>query len=192
MISTLLLALIGMLAILSLIIWLEKMVRIVIGNYLLSGVILASYSLLDLLAQRHLLQGNPSGIIEQAANMLGNIIVSAKPTIILVIYFVMILRISTKSRLGLGYLHSDLTKRLLTVLYIPFTVISIVSNLALAVFGTKVFELTYLTKLASYVSNNWMLHNFILLTPLWILLPGIITVILASYSLMPRLEMQEE
>jgi hypothetical protein len=89
-------------------------------------------------------------------------------------------------------MHNDITKWILTVLYIPFTVISIVANLALAVFGTKVLEIAQLVKLAGFVSDNRILYNAVLLTPLWILLPGLITVILASYSLMPRLEMGEE
>jgi hypothetical protein len=168
------------------------MIRIVIGNYLLTGVILASYSLLDLFVARNLLQGAPNGFLEQAGNMIGSVIISAKPTIILVMYFILLLWIATKSRIGLGFMHNDIMKRILTVLYIPFTVISIVTNLALAVFGTKVLELSQLVKLSEFVSDNRFLHNMIILTPLWILLPGLITVVLASYSLMPRLEMSEE
>jgi hypothetical protein len=124
--------------------------------------------------------------------MVGNVVLSAKPTIVLVMYFVLLLWIATKSRIGLGFMHNDMMRWVLTVLYIPFTVISIVANLALAVFGTRVLELDQLVKLAGFVSDNRLLHNFILLTPLRILLPGLITVILASYSLMPRLEMMEE
>lgn len=191
MLQNLLLALVGMLAILALILGLEKMIRIVIGNYLLTGVILACYSLLDLIVTKNLLQGNPHGFMEQLSNMLGTVIVSAKPTIVLVLYFILLLRVATKSRIGLWFMHNDGMKRVLTILYVPFTVISIVANLALAVFGTKVLDITQLAKLAEFVSDNWILHNFILLTPLWILLPGLVTVILASYSLMPRLEMQE-
>jgi hypothetical protein len=88
-----------MLAILSLILGLEKMIRIVIGNYLLTGVILAAYSLLDLLVMRNLLQGTPSGFVEQAGNMMGSVIVSAKPTIVLIMYFVLLLWVATKSRI---------------------------------------------------------------------------------------------
>jgi hypothetical protein len=167
------------------------MIRIVIGNYLLTGVILASYSLIDLLVARNMLAGEPNSTIERLATTFGDLLTTAKPTIILIIYFILLLWIATRSRIGLGYIHSDLSRWGLTLLYIPFTVISIIANLALAIFGTKVLDITQLGSLASIVRDNVRLHNLILLTPLWILLPGIITVVLASYSLIPRLEMQE-
>ena len=71
----------------------------------------------------------------------------------------------------------------MTLLFVPCTVISILLSLATAIFGIKLMEQSSLQALAQLVADNEYLYNFVLLTPLWIVLPGIFTIAIAAFVL---------
>ncbi len=69
------------------------------------------------------------------------------------------------------------------VVFIPCAVISILFNIALTIYGNQIINLDELKLLADNFIEYPLAHNIIMLTPLWIILPGIVTIAVAAFVL---------
>jgi len=173
-----------MLAILSLILWLERMIRIIMANYLIASILLWLWNFIDLVGnQRLMVDGQAQRWVEGLQNRIWKLLMAGKPTLLLTVYFILLIFIVNKAHIGIGKVRNEWLRRLLTVLFLPCTVISIFVSLALAIYGNQVFDIAQLQLLASYFSWNAMVYNFVMLTPLRIILPGIATIIVAALVL---------
>lgn len=178
-IQTAIVAIGGMLTILSLILWLERMIRIIMANYLISSIILGIGNFIDLMSSQ-LLIGEAERRVDGLQKRLGKILVAGKPTLLLTVYFVLLIFVVNKAQIGIGKVKNEGMRRILTIIFLPCTVISIVTTLALAIYGNQVMDIESLKLLADRFVENQRIHNFIMLTPVRIILPGIVTIIVAA------------
>lgn len=184
-IHTAIIAIAWMIAMLSLILWLERMIRIIMANYLIASILLWLGNFIELISNR-LLIWEAERWVDWLQMRLGKLLVAWKPTLLLTVYFVLLLFIVTKSQIGLGKVKNDAVKFVLTVIFLPCTIISILLSIALAIFGNQVMNMADLQILASYVSWYPYAYNFIILTPLWIILPWLVTILVAWFILRKR------
>ncbi len=184
-VETILLALMGMLAMMSLILWLEKMVKIILWNYLTISVLIGLSSLIDLLSIQTAWWWAP-GMQTFFLDLFHKLLSNGKPTLLLTIYFLCLTLATTKLNITVWWAKSDLQKRLLSFLFVPLTVMSILVSIAMAIFGTDLLSLTELTKLAQPFSKNVYLYTTIIWTPLWLALPGLLALLTSSLLLSPK------
>lgn len=175
-------AIVGMLALLSLILWLQKMIRIIMANYLIASILLWLSNFTDLVT-RWLLNSQSERWVDGFQIWFGKLIAAWKPTFLLTVYFVLLLFIITKSHIGMWNIKNPILKVILTIIFLPCTIMSILLSIALAIFGSKVMTLDGITELASNFSGNTYIYNFIMLTPLRVIIPGLITILVAAFVL---------
>ncbi len=168
----------GMIGILSLILWLEKMIRIIMANYFIASIILAFNNFFDLISSQ-LLVGKVERRVDGLQHRIGTLLLAGKPTVLLTIYFVLLIFLLTKSRISFWNVQNNSLKIWLTILFLPCTVLSILLGIAIAIFGWQMVSLEWLRMLAYNVSNIPYAYNMVLLTPVRIILPGIITILVA-------------
>ena len=180
-IQTAVVAIGGMLAILSLILWLERMIRIIMANYLIASILLGIGNFIDLVGNKLLIvEGQAERWVDGLQTRLGKLLIAGKPTLLLTIYFVLLIFIVNKAHIGIGRVRNEMLRWILTVVFLPCTVISILVSMALAIYGNQVFDIEQLKLLADYFIDNTAVYNFIMLTPLRIILPGIVTIVVAA------------
>lgn len=175
-------AIVGMLALLSLILGLQKMIRIIMANYLISSILLGLSNFTDLVT-RWLLSSQSDRRVDGFQIWFGKLIMAGKPTFLLTVYFVLLLFIITKSHIGIGDIKSPVLRWVLTLVFLPCTIISILLSIALAIFGSKVMTIDGISELASNFSGNVYVYNFVMLTPLWVVIPWLITILVAALVL---------
>jgi hypothetical protein len=158
----------------------ESMIKIIIGNYLLSSVALALSTSMTLLT--NFLNQTPMKQfifgIEYA--QLAQFFDQSKVVIILIIYGSLLLYIFQKSRLSIGLPSDELVAQVLFGLLVPLTVISIILTLEVAILGTSVLDVNALRIFAFEFTPNVYVQHFIALTPVWILIHGLLTIYLTS------------
>jgi len=182
LIQTALIAVGWMLALLSLILGLERMIRIIMANYLIASILLWLWNFIDLITSR-LLIGPAERWVDGMQRRCGSFLNASKPTILLTVYFILLLFIVSKAHIWLGKIKSDALRIVLTVLFLPCTIISILLSIWLAIFGNQIMNLDELQGLASYVKDYPYAYDFVMLTPLRIILPGIVTILVAAFVL---------
>lgn len=155
------------------------------ANYLIASILLWLGNFIELISGR-LLIWTPERRVDWLQMRIWKILVAWKPTVLLTVYFVLLLFIVTKSQIWLGKVKSDFMKFVLTVVFLPCTIISILLSIALAIFGNQVMNMADLQILASYVQWYPYAYNFIMLTPLWIILPWLVTILVAWFILRAR------
>ena len=175
-------AIVGMLALLSLILWLQKMIRIIMANYLIASILLGLSNFTDLVT-RWLLSSQSERWVDGFQIWFGKLIAAWKPTFLLTVYFVLLLFIITKSHIGIWSIKNPVIKWVLTVIFLPCTIISILLSIALAIFGSQVMTLDGISELADTFASNTLIHNAIMLTPLRVIIPWIITILVAAFVL---------
>ena len=171
-----------MLTILSAILGLDRMIRIIMGNYLINSIILWLSNFIELVSQKLLFgQTEAAEWLGKIEGTLGKLLLDGRPTILLTTYFLLLLFVVKRAHIGLGEIRNDGTRRLLTILFIPSTVLSILLSVATAIFGARILSLEAIQWFASLVDHNVRLEQFILLTPLRIVLPAIFVIVLAGF-----------
>jgi len=180
--ETAIIAIAWMLAILSAILGLDRMIRIIMGNYLINSIILWLSNFIELISQR-LLFGNSNAAerLAKVESSLGKLLLDGRPTILLTTYFLLLLFIIKRAHIGLWEIRNEGTRALLTILFIPSTVLSILLSVATAIFGAKILSLEAIEGFAKLVDHNEWLYHFILLTPLRIVLPALFVIVLAAF-----------
>jgi hypothetical protein len=172
----------GMIGILSLILWLEKMIRIIMANYFIASILLAFNNFFDLMSSQ-LLIWQAERRVDGLQNRLWTLLLAGKPTLLLTIYFVLLIFLITKSRISFWNVSSNAMRVWLTIIFLPCTILSILLWISIAIFGEQMVSLEWLRTLAYSVSNIPYAYNMILLTPVRIILPWIITVLVAVLAL---------
>lgn len=181
--QTALVAIAGMITLLGIILGLEKMIRIIMGNYLIASIILGLSNLIDLVSG-HLLIGATTGRrVDDIQQSVASVLSAGKPTLLLTVYFILLIFITTKSHLGIGKVKHELFRWVFFVIFLPCTVISMMLTMALAIYGNQIMDLEKLALLAKQFEMYPWLYNFIMLTPLWIVLPGLVTFAIAAFVL---------
>jgi len=69
---------------------------------------------------------------------------------------------------------------MLQIIFVPLTVISMILTLQIAILGINGINITAISSIANTVANNPYIFQFVSLTPVWILLHGIVTILITS------------
>ncbi len=173
------LAIIGILAILSFVIGIDKMIRIILGNYILNSICLAASQ--SIVIGVNILQKTPEAKIlgwsyEKMANFLDN----GSMTIVMILYIVLLVIIYKTSKIRIVLPGDEAIKKMLQILFVPLTVLSMILTLQIAILGMDGVNITAISNVANAVTNNPYMFTFISLTPLRILIHGIITILITS------------
>lgn len=92
----------------------------------------------------------------------------------------LLLLVFLKSNIRVSMHASGMKRFLLTLLFVPLTVTSIIITLELAILGADAFNMTAMTMTAQSFSNNPVVFNFVQMTPVWLFLHTLVTILLIS------------
>jgi len=170
---------IGILAVFSFTIGIDKMIRIILWNYILSSICLAASQSIDLAVQS--MNKTPELTFmgfgyDKVANFLNN----GSMTIILIVYIILLVIIYRTSKIRIVLPGDEALKKMLQLIFVPLTIISMVLTLQIAILGMNGINITAISSIATAVANNPYMFQFVSLTPVRILLHGIITIFITS------------
>lgn len=167
------------LAILSVTIWLEKMIKIILWNYILSSICLAASQSINLLI--NYLNNNSwlmfFGIKNDA---LSNFLLNWQTTIIMIIYAGLLWAIYKKSKISVNIPQDEILKKSLYIFFVPLTVISFILTIQIAITWISIFSVNNSIEIWNIIIDNIYIQMFIKNTPLWILLHWIATILITS------------
>lgn len=106
----------------------------------------------------------------ETAQQIYDVIVGSKITIVLIFYLAMLILIFTRSRFVINVQSTQLNGLLMTILFVPITMISTFLVIVTIILGTKIVDINEITILANSLTSNPYLYKFIILTPVWIVL----------------------
>ncbi len=183
--ETVLIAVAWMLAILSALLGLDRMIRIIMWNYLINSILLWMSNFLEMMSQRLIYLQDTVSIHrrENRSQRLWQFLLDGKPTLLLTTYIILILFIIKRAHIWIWRIENEGVRWILTVLFIPSTVLSIFLSIGTAFFWHKIMDLDAIEWIASTVQHNDRLYNIVLLTPLRIVLPGLFVIIVAAFVL---------
>lgn len=167
-----------MIGLISLILWLEKMIRIIMANYFIASIILAFNNFFDLMGW-FLVSWTIERRVDWLQHRIGELVIAWKPTILLTIYFVLLLFLFMKSHISFGNIQNNALKIWLTIILLPCTILSLALGIAIALFGWQMVSLEWIKTLAYSVSNIPYAYELVLMTPIWMILPWMITLLIA-------------
>lgn len=172
---------VGILCVFSLAIGLERMVKVVIANYMLTGLCIALWWVIDRFVVW--IDTVMPGTGAQVAFLQDN-----KTTVILIIYLLLLLLVFLKSNIRVSMHASGLKRFILTILFVPLTVASIIITLELAILGADAFNMTNMTLTAQSFSANPVVFTFVQMTPVWLFIHTIVTILLISNIKLPSMK----
>ncbi len=167
------------LVILSVTIWLEKMIKIILWNYILSSICLAASQSINLLIN-YLNNNNWIRIFGIENEALANFLLNWQTTIIMIMYAALLWIIYKKSKISVNIPQDEILKNSLYIFFVPLTVISFILTIQIAITWVSIFNINNSIGIGNIVINNIYLQMFIKNTPLWILLHWIATILITS------------
>lgn len=179
MVNYLIFWLLLVLIVFSIVIGIDKMIKIILWNYILSSICLATSQSLHILIN-NLNQNSGIKTLWILNSKLSEILSSWQTTIILVVYVVLLVIIYHKSKIKIDIPEDDTTKKLIHLLFIPLTVVSIIITFQTVLMWINIVNIDSIQSIANSISANPYLFKFISRTPLWILLHWLATIIITS------------
>lgn len=153
---------------LSFAIGLEKMTRIILGNYVLWSICFAASASIDLVV---------SGFEN---TWFIKLLSDSKSIIVLILYALLLFLIYRKSKITIGVPSDQIMQKSLYLLFVPLTVVSMCLTLEIILLGTNLLNYESLVGVAAWFSKNIYLQQFIVNTPYWILIHGLATIFITS------------
>jgi len=101
-------------------------------------------------------------------------------TIILILYIILLVVIFRTSKIKISLPDDEALKKMLQIIFVPLTVISMVLTLQIAILGMDGINISAISGVANAVKNNVYMFQFVSLTPVRILLHGIVTILITS------------
>lgn len=171
--------LVGILAIFSFTIGIDKMIKIILGNYILNSICLAASQSIDLRAK--VLRETPELTTLWFNNLkFANFLNNGSMTIILIVYLILLVMIYRTSKIRISLPDDEAIKKMLQLIFVPLTILSIVLTLQIVLLWMNGINITAIGSIATTVANNAYMFKFVSLTPVRILLHGIVTIIITS------------
>lgn len=171
--------LIWALVILSVTIWLEKMIKIILGNYILSSICLAASQSINLLIN-YLNADSWLRFFGIKNDALANFLLNWQTTIIMIMYAGLLWTIYKKSKISVNIPQDEILKKSLYIFFVPLTVISFILTIQIAITWIGIFNINNGIEIWNILIDNIYLQIFIKNTPLWILLHWIATILITS------------
>lgn len=171
--------LVGVLVVFSFTIGIEKMIKIILGNYILSSICLAAGQSISLLVE--MMKKTPEiRFMGFSYDKIANFLNDGNMTIVLILYIVFLFIIFRTSKIKISLPNDEAIRKMLQLIFVPLTVISMILTLQIAILGINGINITAISSVAQMVANNTYMFQFVSLTPVWILLHGIVTILITS------------
>ena len=183
-IETIIVSIVGMLTIISAIMGFERMIRIIMWNYLITGILLGMSNFFEMVSKRLLtLAEKTTWRLSTIQQISWEFFLDGKPTLLLTIYALLLLFLVRRAQLGIWEIRNEGLRWILTLICIPSTVLSIMLGIATAIFWHRIMDLQSIELIAKMVDHNEFLYQFVLLTPVWLILPGLFIIVTAAFVL---------
>jgi hypothetical protein len=171
--------LVGVLVVFSFTIGIEKMIKIILGNYILSSICLAAGQSISLLVE--MIKKTPEiRFMGFSYDKIANFLNDGNMTIVLILYIVLLFIIFRTSKIKISLPNDEAIRKMLQLIFVPLTVISMILTLQIAILGINGINIVAISSVAQMVANNTYMFQFVSLTPVWILLHGIVTILITS------------
>ncbi len=148
------------------------------ADYFIASIILAFNNFFDLISW-FLLIGKIDRRVDWFQHRLGELLVAWKPTILLTIYFVLLLFLFMKSHISFWNIKNNALKIWLTIILLPCTILSLALGISIALFWWQMVSLEWIKTLAYSVWHIPYAYQLVLMTPIWMILPWLITLLIA-------------
>lgn len=172
------LGLLGVLAIFSLAMGMERMMRMIVGNYVLSIFCLALSSTIDLILQNivSLQLANKTNNYISIYNFLSQY----KVGIIIVLYLIAMITLFTRWKTNFNTDHLPFPRFVVMIILVLMTTISILFTLAVIVWGIGVLDpFSIISIVSQYIPDSGVLW-YISYMPIWMLIHAGLTIFLIS------------
>lgn len=170
---------IGILAIFSFTIGIDKMIRIILGNYILSSICLAASQSIDL-AVESMKKAPELKTLWFNNEKFANFLDGGSMTIILIVYIILLVIIYRTSKIRISLPGDEALKKMLQLIFVPLTILSVVLTLQIVVLWMNGINITAISSISQAVANNPYMFKFVSLTPVRILVHGIVTILITS------------
>lgn len=178
-----LLGILGILLIFAVWIWLDKIIRLIIWNYLVSTMCLSVWNGINILIDY--LNKNPASMLNQIPSI-QEYLIKWKPYLNLALYFIILILLLSRSRIWYN-IQNKIMRFIFTILLAPLAVFSLIVSLCITVIWSKFLDYDYMMQFAStYQASPW-LYKFLILTPLWIIIPWIVLILFSLDIKLPNL-----
>jgi hypothetical protein len=173
-----LLGIIWVICIFAVAIGIDKMAKIIVGNYVLGLISLAINSVISIWSSQitTLQVNNPGSNYAQLQSFL----INGKTGIILIAYLVLLVLMLNKSKVSVDVTGVPLPKPALVTLMVIMTVLSILLTIAVAVWWVQIVDYSQIINIAKYFVWYPILFNIIQYIPLILLVHWLITLYLIS------------
>ncbi len=162
----------AVMAVFSFLIGTEKMVKIIIWNYIIWFWLLCMSMLFNLLV--YIFNNNSNwNFLWIPYWWLAKFIESGQITILLLLYLWALLLLFLKSFVSITLPSDPLKRNIILLALIPWTIFSLIFTLEIVIFGIKLFNVEQLVELSKILSNNKLMENFVMYTPLRMLIHSI-------------------
>lgn len=166
------------LVVISVVLWLENMIKIVLGNYILGTISLSLMQSIDLLV--NFLSATPDMIFVWISHSsLAAFFAAAKATIVLVIYFVLLFVLYKQSQITVRMPSEDSLHRVLYILLVPLAASSMLLTLRIVLSGLGLSQGIVVSLLGQWAHVD-MIARIVGMLPVWILLHGLCTMLITS------------
>ncbi len=166
------------LVVVSVVLWLENMIKIILGNYILWTISLALMQSIDLLIG--FWSANLDAVfIWISYASLAWFLTAAKATIVLIVYFVLLFVLYKQSQITVRMPDEDSLQRALYILLVPLAASSMLLTLWIVLTGLWLSQDVILWLVWQW-ANVDLVARIVSMLPVWILLHGLCTILITS------------
>jgi hypothetical protein len=159
---------IALFVILAFAIWLKKMIKIILWNYILWGICFAASASIDL------------AISTSTNDWFIWFMTSGKSIIVLILYIALLALIYYKSKITIDIPTDQIIQKSLYLFLVPMTVLSMCLTVEIVLLGTNILSYNSLLLTVEWFTKNIYVQQLILNTPYLVLLHWLATVIITS------------
>ncbi|MEI6426339.1 MAG: hypothetical protein WCO66_03230 [Candidatus Absconditabacteria bacterium] len=157
----------------------EKMIKLLLGNYLLMLLAFSANQSLVLLS--NFLQKTPTLVFAgfSYANI-SQFISNGKMTFVFILYALFAALIYYKSKIRIVLPMDDIVQKILYIVLVPFTAVGIIFALLIVFFGITIFDPVALSQLLVGLPQNPILFAIVSWFPFWLFLHALFTILITS------------
>jgi hypothetical protein len=159
--------------------WKDKMIKVILWNYVVWMVCMTLSYIIDLLSQS-ILRLQIKFPANKSYSSLYQFFTNGKMRIILFVYLCLVILIFTKSKLDASVDHVPVPKFILNTILVVLTVSWIILTLSLSIWWADIIGWTLTSSIATTYFWDSSITQFLKYTPVWILIHWIITLYLIS------------
>ena len=159
---------IAILTVLSFAIWLKKMIKVILWNYVLWVLCFAASVSID------------STINVLSNSWFSNFLSDSKSIIILIVYAILLFLVYHKSKISINIPQDQIMQKSLYLIFVPLTVFSMCLTILIIFLWSDLFNYVSLVNFANWFSQNLYLQTFIIYIPYWLLIHWFLTIFVTS------------